>query len=300
MNGRFINLQASTERREAMEVQLRALGLQHIGRLEATDTHSLPTHAASPNAPVSPREHACFLSHARAIDSAPPGDFFLVLEDDALLSRALPPLLGQPDALAQLEGFDLVFLECMPSIAAPGLLALWQGLRKHLPHDAGAPRDAIGGIEILDARGLYNWGAVAYLVTPRGQRTLPPLLREALAEGPALAFDMTLGALLHGERIRAAVLAPFLATPTLRSHAQSTIDDRPRAAENDALAGALRRLFFAGPLDGPAHDEPGHGEPGVDAHLGAYRHAPLTQDPQLQLLADLMAQLFVIAARPAR
>lgn len=291
MNGCFINLQDSIARREAMELQLRALGLPGIARLEATGTHGLPAHATLPDAPVSPREHACFLSHAGAIDSAPPGDFFLVLEDDALLSRALPPLLRQPDALAQLGGFDLVFLECMPGISAPGLLALWQALRKHLPHDAhgaGMPRDAIGGVEILDARGLYNWGAVAYMVTPQGLRTLPPLLREALAAGPALAFDMTLNTLVHDGRIRAAVLAPFLATPALSSHAQSTIDDRPRAAGNDALSGALRRLFFAGPLDAPA----------LEAHVGAYRHAALTQDPQLQLLADLMAQLFVISARP--
>jgi GR25 family glycosyltransferase involved in LPS biosynthesis len=288
MNGRFINLQGSIARREAMELQLRALGLHGIARLEATDTHGLPAHAALPDAPVSPREHACFLSHARAIDSAPPGDFFLVLEDDALLSRALPPLLRQPEALAQLEGFDLVFLECMPSISATSLLPLWQAMSKHLPHAQSMPRDAIDGIEILDARSLYNWGAVAYLVTPKGLRTLPALLREALAAGPALAFDMTLNALVHDGRIRAAVLAPFLATPALHSHAQSTIDDRPRALENDALAGALRRLFFAGPLDG------------LDAHVGIYRHAALTQDPQLQLLADLMAQLFVIAARPAR
>lgn len=286
MNGCFINLQDSTARRATMESQLRTLGLTGIARFEAIDTRGLPASAALPDAAVSPGEHACFASHVRAIESAPPGSFFLVLEDDALLSRALPSLLDQEEALAQLEGFDLVFLECLPSIAAPGLLALWQALRKHGPHDAAAPRDAIGGIEVLDARGLYNWGAVAYLVTPKGLRTLPALLREALAAGPALAFDMTLNALVHGERIRAAVLAPFLATPALESHAKSTIGDRPRAAENDALGGALRRLFFAGSIDG------------LEAHVAAYRHAPLTPDPQLRLLADLMAQLFVIAARP--
>ncbi|MFM9926191.1 hypothetical protein VLK31_24605 [Variovorax sp. H27-G14] len=286
MNGCFINLQGSTARRDAMQVQLLALGLPGIARLEATDTCGLPASAALPDAPISPREHACFVSHTRAIEGAPPGAFFLVLEDDALLSRALPPLLHQPEALTQLEGFDMVFLECLPDTSAPSLLMLWQSLRKHLPRDAGAPRDAIDGIEILDARGLYNWGAVAYLVTPKGLRTLPALLREALAAGPAQPFDTTLHALLHAGRMRAAVLAPFLATPALDSHAHSTIDDRPRSAENDALGGALRRLFFAGTIDG------------LDDHVAAYRHAPLTPDPQLRLLADLMAQLFVITARP--
>ena len=282
MNGCFINLQRSSARREAMQAQLRELGLTGIRRLEAIDAAGLPPAAAG--AAVSAGEQACFLSHLAALEAAAPGGFDLVLEDDALLSRALPALL-RSDALARLEPFDLVFLECLPYTSAPALLALWQSLKRHLPTDAGAPREAAAGVEILDARGLYNWGAVAYLATPRGLRTLPALLREALAAGPAQPLDLTLNRLVHEGRIRAAVLAPFLATPMLDSHARSTIADRPRAAENDALGGALRRLFFAGPVDG------------LEAHVAAYRHAPLTADPQLRLLADLMAQLFVITAR---
>jgi len=282
MNGCFINLQRSSARREAMQAQLRELGLTGIRRLEAIDAAGLPPAAAG--AAVSAGEQACFLSHLAALEAAAPGGFHLVLEDDALLSRALPALL-RSDALARLEPFDLVFLECLPYTSAPALLALWQSLKRHLPTDAGAPREAAAGVEILDARGLYNWGAVAYLATPRGLRTLPALLREALAAGPAQPLDLTLNRLVHEGRIRAAVLAPFLATPMLDSHARSTIADRPRAAENDALGGALRRLFFAGPVDG------------LEAHVAAYRHAPLTADPQLRLLADLMAQLFVITAR---
>ncbi len=263
MNGCFINLQRSGDRRTAMEAQLRALGIEGVARFEAIDAATLP--APGPDAATSAGERACFLSHARALESAPPDDFFLVLEDDALLSRALPPLL-RPEALAQLADWDLVFLECLPYTSAHSLLALWQALKKQLPADPAAPRDAIAGIEVLDARGLYNWGAVAYLATPKGLRALSPLLREALAEGPVQAFDMALNRWVAEGRLRAAVLAPFLATPRLESHAHSTIDDRSRAAENDALGGALRR----------------------------------TDDPQLRLLADLMAQLFVITARPTR
>ncbi|MGQ2998325.1 glycosyltransferase family 25 protein [Variovorax sp.] len=285
MNGCFINLQRSGDRRTAMEAQLRALGIEGVARFEAIDAATLP--AAPADAATSAGERACFLSHARALEGAPPDGFFLVLEDDALLSRALPPLL-RPEALAQLADWDLVFLECLPYTSAPGLLALWQALKKQLPADPAAPRDAIAGIEVLDARGLYNWGAVAYLATPKGLRALSPLLREALAEGPVQAFDMALNRWVAEGRLRAAVLAPFLATPRLESHAHSTIDDRPRAAENDALGGALRRLFFAGPIEG------------LEAHVAGYRHAALTDDPQLRLLADLMAQLFVITARPTR
>jgi GR25 family glycosyltransferase involved in LPS biosynthesis len=285
MNGCFINLPESTDRREAMAAQLNALGLQSaIARFEATGIEGLP-----PAGAVSRREHACFRSHAAAIESAPAEGFFLVLEDDAQLSRMLPALLGDAQALARLEGCDLVFLECLPYASAPALLRLWQSLQKHLPRDPSAPRDAIGGIEILDAAGLYNWGATAYLVTPRGRRTLPALLREALAEGPAFAFDMVLNRLIAAGRLQAAVLAPFLATPRIGSEATSTIDDRARVPAFDALGGALRRLFFAGPLED------------IEARAAPYRHAPLAgSDAQLQLLADLMAQLFIVTARAPR
>lgn len=276
MNGCFINLQASSARRAAMEAQLRALGLGGIARFEATGIEDLPPGGGA--MAVSRREHACFRSHAAAIESAPGDGFFLVLEDDAELSRAAPALLGDAAALARLAPYDLVFLECLPYASAPALLALWQSLKKHMP------QRTLGGIEILDARGLYNWGAAAYLVTPRGRRSVPALLRAALAEGPALAFDMTLNRLIATGRLQAAVLAPFLATPAAGSEATSTIDDRARVPAYDALGGALRRMFFAGPLDG------------LEAGVAAYRHAPLTDDAQLRLLADLMAQLFVITA----
>jgi len=278
MNGCFINLPASSARREAMAAQLQALGLGGIARFEAIGIEGLPHGAAR----VSPREHACFRSHAAAIESAPGDGFFLVLEDDAQLSRAAPALLGDEAALARLAGYELVFLECLPYASAPALLALWQSRKKHMP------QGVLGGIEILDARGLYNWGAAAYLVTPRGRRTLPALLREALAEGPAFAFDMTLNRLIAAGRLQAAVLAPFLATPAPGSEATSTIDDRERVPAYDALGGALRRMFFAGPLEG------------LEAGVADYRHAPLTDDAQLRLLADLMAQLFVITAQATR
>lgn len=273
-----------------MQAQLQALGLRGIARLEAIDAAQLQAHTQHGCA-ISAGEHACFLSHLAALEQARPGSFHLVLEDDALLSPALPQLLQQSQALARLEVFDLVFLECLPYTSAPALLPLWRSLRQHLPSAGGAPREAPTGIEILDAKALYNWGAVAYLATPRGLRSLPALLREALPAGPAQAYDLTLRQLIEQGRVRAAVLCPFLATPRLDgldgplALNQSTICDRERASENDALGGALRRLFFAGPIEG------------LQSQVAPYRHAPLTDDAQLRLLADLMAQLFVITAR---
>lgn len=279
MNGRYINLARSMGRREAMDAQLRRLGLHGISRFDAIDSHTLP---APPNDGTTRDERACFMSHVAVIDAAPADDFLLVLEDDALLSDALPAVL-QSSAMSQLAPYDIVFLECLPYVTTTNLMALWGSLQRRLP-PVGEPRHEVNGIDILEAQHLYNWGAVAYLVTPRGLGTLPPLLHGALRAG-ASPFDMTLNRLVHAGHIRAAVLSPFLATPRLESHADTTITDRPQADANDVLGGALRRLFFAGPVDG------------LEAHAAAHRHAALTDDAQLRLLADLMAQLFVLTVR---
>ncbi len=282
MQGCYINLERSTRRRAAMDAQLQRLGLTDIRRHAAVDARTLTSGGAA----ITPGEHACFLSHTEAITRANAGEALLVLEDDAQLSEALPTVL-RSGVLAQLEadGCDIAFLECQPVTGTQQLLALWQSLQRRLPEGSSAPRHALTGIDFLDARMLYNWGAVAYLVTPKGLRVLPALLQEALANGPSQPYDLTLGRLLRDDRLQGTVLSPFLATPTFGSHADSALGNPVDAAAHDVLGGALRRLFFAGPIDG------------VDAQVAPWRHAPLTDDPQLRLLADLMAQLFVLTVR---
>ncbi|PBI86157.1 Glycosyltransferase family 25 (LPS biosynthesis protein) [Variovorax boronicumulans] len=283
MQGCYINLERSTERRAAMDAQLQRLGLTQVHRLAAIEAQTL----APGNTAITPGERACFLSHAEALTRANPDESLLVLEDDAQLSEALPAVL-RSGALAQLEaeGCDIAFLECQPVTSTQHLLALWHSLQRRLPpRDSSAPRHALTGIDFLDARTLYNWGAVAYVVTPKGLRVLPALLQEAITHGPLQPYDLTLGSFLRDGRLQGVVLSPFLATPAWGSHADSTLGSPAESAAHDVLGGALRRLFFAGPLEG------------LEAHVAPWRHAPLTDDPQLRLLADLMAQLFVLTAR---
>ncbi|MDP9876885.1 GR25 family glycosyltransferase involved in LPS biosynthesis [Variovorax boronicumulans] len=283
MQGCYINLERSNERRAAMDAQLQRLGLANVRRHTAIDAQAL----APGNTAITPGERACFLSHTEALARANPDEALLVLEDDAQLSEALPAVL-RSGALAQLEaeGCDIAFLECQPVTSTQHLLALWHSLQRRLPpQGSGAPRHALTGIDFLDARTLYNWGAVAYVVTPKGLRVLPALLQEAITHGPSQPYDLTLGSFLRDGRLQGVVLSPFLATPAWGSHADSTLGSPAESAAHDVLGGALRRLFFAGPLEG------------LEAHVAPWRHAPLTDDPQLRLLADLMAQLFVLTAR---
>ena len=280
MRGHYLNMDRSVERCEAMELQLRRLDLPWISRLRATDAREL---ASRPQSPLTQGEIGCFVSHAGAIGGVPPRAVRLILEDDAMLSPQLAEVL-EGLSLERLLHYDIVFLDCQPMATTGNLLALWQSLQRHTAQAGSSPEvRRATGVDVHEARGLYLWAAAAYLVTPHGRVTLPSLLQACLDAGPCEAFDTALHRLIEQGRIRAAVLAPFLATPRLDCWEATTIAGRPQE-DIGVLSAAMRHLFFAGDVSG------------AQAHAAAVRRKPLTADPTLQLLADLMAQGFVAAA----
>lgn len=285
MQGHYINLDRSADRRESMQRRLDALGLTSVRRFAAVDGRTLDAKIGS----LSTGEIACFMSHAQVL-ARPAGDTLrLVLEDDTLLADSLPSALASLDA-ARFADCHLVFLDCQPYLALPGLVALYQGLQTWAAdRNAGHP----GRLSVFDARGLYHWGTNAYLVTPRGQRELPAMLADALREGPGLPLDLWLSKRIGDGTIAARVLAPFLAAPSLDSHANSTMADRDPQDVPHAFEIAAHALFF------------------VDADLGAIedfiRHelgARRTDDRRLRLLAAMAGEMtvhdFVLAARPKK
>ncbi|MDB5829829.1 MAG: hypothetical protein JWQ73_4049 [Variovorax sp.] len=283
MQGHYINLDRSTDRRQAMQRRLDALGLTAVRRFSAVDGRTLDTKEC----PLSASETACFMSHAQVIAQPASDTLRMVLEDDTLLADSLPAALAGLDA-APFADCHLVFLDCQPYLALAGLVALYQGLQTWAAdRDDGRP----GRLSVFDARGLYHWGANAYLVTPRGQRELPAMLAEALREGPALPFDLWLGERIGDGRIAARVLAPFLAAPALGNHENSTMADRDPQDVPRAFESGTRALFF------------------VDADLDALERfmrqelgARRTDDRRLRLLAAMAGEMtvhdFVLAARP--
>lgn len=283
MRGHYINLERSADRQRAVQARLDALGMPGVRRFAAIDGCSLQLGSGT----LSSSETACFMSHAQVIAQPPLGALRLVLEDDTLLAN------GLPDALAGLEAdafadCHLVFLDCQPLLTLPVLAALFQSVQTwEADRRAGRP----GRLSVFDARGLYHWGANAYLVTPRGQRELPAMLTETLRGGPALPFDLWLGACINEKRIEARVLAPFLASPTLTNHASSTMTDRDPHDVPRAFESGTRALFFV--------------DADLDALEGFMLHelgARRTDDRRLQLLAAMAGEMtvhdFVLAARP--
>jgi hypothetical protein len=243
--------------------------------------------SAFPPSTLSKGGLACFLSHLRIIETTPPDSFTFIFEDDVEFAADLPLTLhaGQLEVFAD---FDLVLLDCQPRLSLETLAALWHALETRLidPEDLeafDAPR-RITGASSFDARTLYAWGISSYLVTPKGHRTLPPLMRECLDRGPPGQWDILARDASADGRIRVAALAPFLATPLLESYADTTIDNRVQAADKLGLASAIRRMFFAGPISG------------VEALAQTLLDPAVPQDTPRRLMSQLLARVFEIVA----
>jgi glycosyl transferase family 25 len=149
-----INLKRATDRMRFQTAQLAALGLS-FERMEAIDADCAELEVDQPiwdtwERPMSRSERACFLSHHQIWHwIAQSNTAALVLEDDVLLSSAVPKML---DALEAVTAVDYVTLETR---ARRKLLARQQA-------------------DDLPLRRLYQdrSGAAAYILWPSGARKL--------------------------------------------------------------------------------------------------------------------------------
>jgi GR25 family glycosyltransferase involved in LPS biosynthesis len=277
-NGVFINLDRSADRRALMESQLNWLGMDWVKRFAAIDGRTL---TLPPACRITAGELACFRSHLEVIESAPPDSFTFVFEDDVDLARDLPLILHD-DQLAMLANHDIVFLECQPNWHSTTLSKLWASLsRQMLPGDERRVR----GVELHDGASMYCWAAAAYVVTPKGHRVLSRLFRDCLDLGPPGPVDILLAHAMQDGRISGAVLVPFLANARLDSHVMTTVPGRTLAAQRLALASAVRRMFFAGPLTG------------LHEFAAPLLERPEGVTPEMELLGDLMARIFTHSLR---
>ncbi|QJW83570.1 glycosyltransferase family 25 protein [Ramlibacter terrae] len=169
LSGYYINLDRSPDRAAFMEAQFARLGMAGMERHAAVDGRSV---TVPPGCSLLPGELGCMLSHLQVLERAPAGQFTLVLEDDAELSPQLPVLLANAVRAPALGRFDIVFLECQPHMTLPHLAALWDAAAPAFRVDA-AGRRRVEGVELLDARLIFQWGTTAYLVTPAGRDRLP-------------------------------------------------------------------------------------------------------------------------------
>src|SRR5262245_51114169 len=107
--GLYVNLDRSAERRAAMEKQLDRFGLSSIyARFPALDGAALN----SARSTIKPGENGCFQSHYRALMSVRGrGKCVHMVEDDALLSESVRPVIEQAIAQNVFDQFDVVFTD---------------------------------------------------------------------------------------------------------------------------------------------------------------------------------------------
>lgn len=241
--GRFINLDRCPDRAQAMQAQLARLGMGWVTRHAATDGAECTLPAATQ---LLPGEVACFLSHLRVLEQAAPDGFTLVLEDDAELSPQLPELLDTIVA-GPFADHDIGFLECQPHYALPHLSILWDTAAKLLETtEASGLQRRAAGVELLDARSIYKYGTMAFVVSPAGRAKLLALIPQWLRQGPLLPLDRCIEQALVDHQLRGFVTVPFLATTGLRWHGLSGIGAGARTPPD--LLMLLRRLLYAGSI----------------------------------------------------
>ncbi len=239
MEAFYINLDAATQRRQAMESSFR------LAAQPGWALHRFPATAIASPAYAGPRlrhvgserrlslgEEGCYLSHRSVIErQAPTGEPFMVLEDDAVFSPLSISLIDGFMNSEQAHEWDLIFTDVIiPD--ANGMLNLFR-LRQSLRP---------GQVEVLDLAVRGFAGTSAYIVTPRGAATLAEQLNDPARE--CVPFDMAVRRLIYDKVLRACVLFPF--PTTVGDTAQDSQIQDTSASTADLLWNTYRQMVWLG------------------------------------------------------
>lgn len=245
LDGFYINLARSSQRRKNMEEQLARLGLDvWIKRFEATDGR-LHKRFDDDNLNT---VWACRQSHEAAILQSSTSSATLVLEDDAEFSHSFPEWISNLNTYMHSNPqWDILFLDCIPfAPTIPALLAECESLMPQRTTQAQTEenRHVVSRMVVKDAFALYGACTVAYIVSPAGKQTLRKLFDTATAL--LRPIDLLFRDWIHNHSLKAAVALPFLVT--VQGEYESTIAYDAAVSKDlvTLISHALRRLLFAG------------------------------------------------------
>lgn len=239
-NGLYINLDRSTARRDAMERQLDRLELSPLyTRFAAIDGATLN----SPRSAIGKGETGCFHSHYRALLSARPrGTFVHILEDDAVLSSNVRPVIEQAITQNVFEQFDVLFTD---TFVAPhlGMLKFLKSAFDQLPPTR--PLN-LNDLKVVDLASQNFSCLTSYVVSAKAIDRVLGLYQQEIALGPRAPVDLFLRAAVNAGQLRAACLFPFITSFDLDEVEKSTLDERSEKTERPAVMvlAALRYSFF--------------------------------------------------------
>jgi len=239
--GLYINLDRSPDRRAAFEKQLSELDLHsHYQRFPAVDGLQIDTSRS----PLRPGEVGLFLSHCRAVEQARgKGMCVHVLEDDALLSEHVVPVLNDVVSTDMFERYDVVFTEMMIHCHVGFLRNVQNEFDKMVPFPNPL---RLQHLRLIDLSQVFYAGSQSYIVGSRSIDRLVSLYREELAKGPTLPVDIFLQQQAVAGKLRAACLFPFITSFRLEEIGKSTIghDTNPGTQASEMVMSVLRYLFF--------------------------------------------------------
>lgn len=208
IEGVFINLERSPERRREMERQIGDAGLPYpIERFSAVDGATRGDRPAG----LSAGQHGCWLSHLLAIEgSLSRGTHLHVMEDDALLGAALPIL---PDVVGSLDSgsrgeWDVLYLDA--TLIEPMDMCHVFGWAKT------ARRDGTVRVRALP-REFTVYGTHSYVLNGARKAAVLDFLAKHLRSGRPIDNVLAYG-------IQSGALRAFLTTPFMTSAADHSLE----------------------------------------------------------------------------
>lgn len=242
--GRYINMDASADRRAALEARLAAVGQAgRYQRFAAVDGRAV----ARSDSSISASELGCMRSHLACIAEAAGRETPThIVEDDVVFTPFTVPILEQILGEA-LNAWDVLFCDIfvpMHAMTLHDLLSLHRraGLDADAPAGGGVPRT----IQYLPLDQIPFTALASYVISPAGARKLRPLIAAHLDEGPVLPVDNLVQRLCADGRIKAACTVPFLTCVDPAGISDTTIADRGHDALSALAFYLLRSHFFLG------------------------------------------------------
>ncbi len=221
-----------------------ALGLESLyTRFPATDGASLRAAGTG----LKPGELGCFYSHAAALRAASGSAACVhILEDDAILSEHVRPVVESAIAANMFERYDIVFTDMFVNCH----LGLLKFLKSSFAKLETPPPRALRfeDLQVIDLAQQSFSCLTSYIVAPRAIDRMLAFYSQEIAAGPKSPVDIFVRDCVLAGKLRAACLFPFITTFDLKEVAASTIagGNRGGADPSVMVMAALRYSFFVG------------------------------------------------------
>ena len=243
-HGFYINLDRSPERRQNFERQLAELRMEdRYQRFPGVDGKTLNLSSVA----LKPGEVGVFLSHHRALEQARElGTCVHILEDDALLSEHVVPVIEDAVAANLFEQYDILFTDMMVHCHIGFMKSLkskFDNIEMPPPHPL-----RLHQLQIIDLGKIFHAAFQSYVVGAKSIDRILALYRQEIASGIKTPVDIFIQQQVLAGRLRAACVFPFITSFHLEDVVTSTIADQGERIGQPTIMvmAVLRYLFFLG------------------------------------------------------